>query len=196
MIDFPIVTDRFVLIPLSATDRVTFTAYRRDPAVARFQSWTMDWSDADTDALIAAQPRQLLPQSGDWLQIALHERDRTALVGDVALHVIADQPDSYELGVTLAAAWQGVGAGREALARLTDILFRDHGAHRVIARTDARNSPAAHLFTRLGFRHEGRAVDAEWCKGEWTSVDSWAMLRDEHDEQTSPSMEPLSTRST
>lgn len=180
MLEFPIPTDRFVLTPLDATDRSAFTAYRRDPAVARFQSWTPDWSGSDTDALIAAQPARLAARSGDWLQIAVRQADTRTLVGDVAVHALANQPDTYELGVTVAPAWQGVGAGLEALGRLVDAVFREQGAHRVIATTDARNTAAARLFRRLGFRHEGRAVDADWCKDEWTSLDTWALLRAEH----------------
>lgn len=180
VLEFPIVTERFVLSVLSATDRMAFTAYRRDHNVARFQSWTPDWSEADTDALIADQPTRLLAGSDDWLQIAVHQRDTTSLVGDVAVHAVADQPDTYELGVTLAPEWQRIGAGQESLGRLIDELFRVQGAHRVIATTDARNTAAAHLFARLGLRHEGCAVDADWFKGEWTSIDTWAMLRREH----------------
>lgn len=180
MLTFPVLTDRFVLTPLSATDRTAFTGYRRDPSVARFQSWTTDWSAADTDALVAGQPPRLRARSGDWLQIAVHQQDTTSLVGDVAVHALADQPDTYELGVTVAPAWQGVGAAREAIGRLVEVLFDEHGTHRVIAITDARNTAAARVFSRLGFRHEGRAVDADWFKGQWTSVDTWAMLGEEH----------------
>ncbi len=57
VLKFPIVTERFTLSVLSRADRTAFTAYRRDPNVARFQSWTPGWSDADTDALIADQRR-------------------------------------------------------------------------------------------------------------------------------------------
>ncbi|MFZ6993160.1 GNAT family N-acetyltransferase [Curtobacterium sp. RRHDQ66] len=181
MLAFPLLTARFALSPLGSADRVAFTTYRRDPDVARFQSWTPDWSDADTDALIADQPVGLQSQSGAWLQLAVHERATGVLVGDVAVHALADQPDTYELGVTLARASQGAGAGREALGHLVDALFRSQRAHRIIAMTDARNAAAARLFQRLGFRHEGRAVDADWFKGEWTSLDTWAMLRDDHD---------------
>ena len=51
-----------------------------------------------------------------------------------------------------------------------------HGAHRVFAISDARNEPVARLLARLGFRHEGRNVEADWFKGEWTSIDTWARL--------------------
>ncbi|WP_439692659.1 acetyltransferase [Curtobacterium sp. SP.BCo] len=186
MLEFPLLTERFAMTPLGTADRTAFTAYRRDPDVARFQSWTPDWSDADTDALIADQPTELRAQSGAWLQLAVHDRAATRLVGDVAVHALADQPDTYELGVTLAPSSQGVGAGQETLGHLVDALFRAQGAHRVTATTDARNTAAARLFQRLGFRHEGRAVDADWFKDEWTTLDTWAVLRDEHDRRSMP----------
>jgi RimJ/RimL family protein N-acetyltransferase len=188
VLEFPLLTERFALTPLGSADRVAFTAYRRDPDIARFQSWSPDWSDADTDALIADQPTELRSQSGAWLQLAVHDRTTTRLVGDVAVHALADQPDTYEVGVTLAPSSQGVGAGLEALGHLVDVLFRAQGAHRITASTDVRNAAAARLFRRLGFRHEGRAVDADWFKDEWTSLDTWAVLRDEHGRPVAPAL--------
>jgi RimJ/RimL family protein N-acetyltransferase len=31
----------------------------------------------------------------------------------------------------------------------------------------------------LGLRHEGTARDADWFKGEWTTVETWAVLGSE-----------------
>ena len=111
--------------------------------------------------------------SGRWLQIAVRHDGR--LVGDVAVHALSDQPDTYEVGVTLAADAQGSGFATEALGALVAELFTGC-AHRVFGVSDARNEPVARLFVRLGFRHEGRNVDADWFKGEWTSIDTWARL--------------------
>jgi RimJ/RimL family protein N-acetyltransferase len=176
VLTFPIVTERLELVPLSAVDRDAFVAYRRVPDVARWQSWTPDYSEADADQLIAAQPGSIESQSGRWLQIAV--RCEGDLVGDVAVHALVDQPDTYELGVTMAPAAQGRRYATEALRAVIEELFGPQGAHRVLAVTDARNEPAARVFRRLGFRHEGRNIDADWCNGEWTSIDTWAMLRD------------------
>ncbi|PJI93429.1 GNAT family N-acetyltransferase [Luteimicrobium subarcticum] len=176
MLTFPLRTERLVLEPLEHRDRDAFVAYRRDPAVARWQSWDVDWSAADADALIAAQPAAVASGSGEWLQLAVRTVSDGSLAGDVAVHAHADQPDTYELGVTLAAATQGRGIATEALAAVVAGLFQV-GAHRLLAVTDARNTPAARVFRGLGFRHEGRAVDADWFKGEWSSLDTWALLR-------------------
>ena len=175
MLTFPILTERLELTPLTQSDRDAFVAYRRIPEVARWQSWTPDYAEADADDLIAFQPSSIESKSGRWLQIAVR-RDGT-LVGDVAVHALAEQPDSYEVGATIAPASQGSGYATEALAAVIGGLFGAQGAHRVFAVTDARNEAVARLFRRLGFRHEGRNIAADWVKGEWTSVDTWAVLR-------------------
>ena len=42
MLTFPILTERLELTPLTQADRDAFVAYRRIPAVARWQSWNPD----------------------------------------------------------------------------------------------------------------------------------------------------------
>jgi RimJ/RimL family protein N-acetyltransferase len=56
-------------------------------------------------------------------------------------------------------------------------LFTAHGAHRVIATSDERNAAIRRTLTRVGFRHEGTLVEADWLGGEWTTVELWAMLQ-------------------
>ncbi|WP_322410199.1 GNAT family protein [Microbacterium invictum] len=172
----PLQTDRLVLAPLGAGDLNAFVAYRRDPDVARWQSWTPEFNAEDAGRLLEGQPADFPPPAGEWLQIAVRDAASGALLGDVAVHTSADQPDSYEVGVTVAAEHHGRGVAREALGAVVVALFDDHSAHRVTATSDARNAAVARLLTRLGFRHEGRAVEADWFKGEWTTLDSWALL--------------------
>jgi RimJ/RimL family protein N-acetyltransferase len=81
-----------------------------------------------------------------------------------------------EVGITLARASQGAGIAREALGALLETLFGEYGVHRVIAETDDRNAPVHRLLAALGFREEGRLVDAEWCKGEWVTLRQHAVL--------------------
>lgn len=99
-----------------------------------------------------------------------------ALCGDVAVRFVVDQPATAEIGVTFARGWQGVGLAREALSALLAVLFGDHGAHRVYAEADDRNGAVHHLLERLGFRCEARLVDADWVKGEWTTLRTYALL--------------------
>lgn len=167
---------RLTLSPLGVPDVTAFVRYRQDPQVARYQSWGVDYSPRDARDLVAQQPPGELPAAGEWLQLGVHDRATGELLGDVALHTLPDQPDSYEIGVTLAPSSQGRGIATEALGILLDHLFDVAGAHRVVASCDTRNHPVAALLTRLGLRRESSQVDADWFKGEWTTLDGYAIL--------------------
>jgi RimJ/RimL family protein N-acetyltransferase len=62
----------------------------------------------------------------------------------------------YELGIALFdAADRGQGYGREAVALLTDHLFRELGAGRVQGSTSVENAGMRRVFERCGFTFEG-----------------------------------------
>ncbi len=56
--------------------------------------------------------------------------------------------------------------------------------------TDARNIARGAALQAARPPHEGRAVDADWFKDEWTSVDTWAMLREEHGSKPKTPFDP------
>ena len=171
-------TPRLVLRPLRESDIPAFVAYRRDPEVARFQGWEPTYSQADAEQLVAAQP----PEPGrpdEWLQIAVVARATGALCGDCAVRVVSDQPETAEIGVTLAREHQGRGIAGEAIGAVLDWLFGELSLHRVFAQTDDRNVAVHRVLEHAGFRLEARLVDADWCKGEWTTVRIFARLANE-----------------
>jgi len=161
--------------PLTAADVDAFVAYRRVPEVARYQSWTTDYSLGDARALVAAQSGQEFPAVGEWMQFGIRSPEGV-LLGDVAVHRLDAQPDTFELGATIAPAAQGQGLASRVLGAMASHLFETRVAHRVYAECDTRNASMKAVLARLGFRHEGTAVDADWFKGEWTTVETWALL--------------------
>lgn len=180
MAEEEIVTDRLTLRPFRPGDLPAFVAYRGTPETARYQSWDPGYSMADAEAFLAEQQGVALGQVGAWLQLAAVDRGSGELCGDCAVHVRSDQPATAEIGVTLAPGHQGRGLAREALAAVIATLFEDHGIHRVVAETDDRNTAVHRLLERLGFRCEARLVDADWFKGEWTTLRIYAMLDREY----------------
>ena len=174
-----IVTERLVLRLLEAEDVPAFAAYRSDPDVARYQSWETSYTTADGERLVAAQQGVDFGDPGAWVQVAAVDRATGALCGDCAVRVATDQPRTAEVGVTLAPATQGSGLATEALRAVVTRLFEYHDIHRVHAETDDRNQAVHRLFERLGFRCEARLVEADWFKGEWTTLRVYAILRRE-----------------
>jgi [ribosomal protein S5]-alanine N-acetyltransferase len=159
-------------------DVAAFAAYRADPEVARYQSWS-DFTTADAEAFVQSLHGEEPGVPGEWFQIALEATAYGVLVGDLALHVDADEPRQAEVGFTLAPAQQGKGYATEALTGLLDWAFPTFGLHRVIAVTDALNSSAAALLERVGFRREAHFVENIFFKGAWGSEFSFALLAHE-----------------
>jgi RimJ/RimL family protein N-acetyltransferase len=172
-------TERLRLRPLQAEDLRAFVAYRSHPDVARYQSWEPTYAMNDAEALLAAQADVVFGTPGVWVQVAALDRASGELVGDCAVRVLADQPATAEVGVTLAPDRQGSGLATEALGAIVSTLFEVHHMHRVFGEVDDRNTAVQNLFGRLGFRCEARQVEADWFKGEWTTVRVYAMLERE-----------------
>ena len=129
-------TTRLRLRPLQADDLRAFVAYRSHPDVARYQSWDPAYAMSDAEALLAAQGDVAFATPGAWVQVAALDRASGELVGDCAVHVLADQPATAEVGVTLAPERQGSGLATEALGAIVSTLFEDPShAPRVRARS-------------------------------------------------------------
>jgi RimJ/RimL family protein N-acetyltransferase len=175
----PIRTVRLVLRPFEAGDLEQFVSYRSDPEVARYQSWEPPYSHAEAEAFLADRDRSVFGAPDRWFQVAIADRGSGSLVGDVGIHVVASQPETCELGVTLARASQGRGIATEALEAIVALLFERDGMHRLFAQVDDRNLGAQRLFDRLGFRCEARSIEADWFKGEWTTLRTYALLQRE-----------------
>jgi RimJ/RimL family protein N-acetyltransferase len=182
----PIATERLVLRQFTPADAAGLAAYRSEPAVARYQSWTTPYPLSAAQRLIDEQAHLDGPAAGEWLQIAIAlDGD---LVGDVAVR-LSDDGQIAKIGYTIAPAHQRNGFGAEAVGALVTRLF-GAGVHRIEASLDARNVASARLLERVGFRHEGKAVSAERADGEWCDVAYYAILRAEHSARVSGSARP------
>lgn len=171
-------TPRLLLRRLTEDDAPAFAAYRADPEVARYQSWS-GYTLADAKALIAAQAHVAFAQPGSWCQVGLVRRDTGILLGDCAYHTHEDDPRQAEIGFTVASAHQQQGFATEGTTALLDHVFRECGVHRISATIDVSNEPAAALLERLGFRREAHFVENIWFKGSWGSEYVYAILKNE-----------------
>ena len=161
-----LVTGELGLRRFRADDAGPLAAYRSDPAVARYQSWSAPVRSADAAALVE-EFAQGDPRKPGWFQYAIEVRASGCLIGDVGVR-LHDNLRQAEIGVTLAAPYQGRGYASAAVDRVLAHLFTRHGLHKVSAECDARNVPSAALLRRLGFVLEGRRRSHTWIKGEWT----------------------------
>lgn len=169
-------TERLVLRRFAAADLPAFVAYRRDPGTARYQSWEPTYSLADAERFLDDQCAATLGEPPHWVQLAIVDRGSAALCGDCAVRVAGDQPASAEIGITLSPAARRRGLATEALRGLVTVLFARHAMHRVFAHADERNESVHRLLERVGVRCEGRLLEADWFKGEWSTLRLYAVL--------------------
>ena len=172
-------TDRLLLRRFRPTDLEAFVAYRSEEGVARFQSWDESYSRSDAERFLIEDSKVAPGQPGLWLQLAIEERETGNLCGDCAVRVAADQPRTAEVGVTLAPQHQNRGIASEALRATLDWVFGERDMHRVYAQADDRNEAVHRLLENLGFRLEARLIDADWFKGEWTTLRTYAVLKED-----------------
>ncbi|MBN2547644.1 MAG: GNAT family N-acetyltransferase [Anaerolineales bacterium] len=172
-------TARLILRPFQDADLEAFASYRSDPQVAAYQGWEAPYSLEQAKEFIETMKNTQPGEPGKWYQLALEQKSNTRMIGDVAFCILSNDPRQAEIGITLAAAYQGKGYAGEALERLLEYLFNDMNLHRVRANCDLENRASSHMLENLGFRQEGVWIESLWFKGRWSSELWYAMLQRE-----------------
>ncbi|KAF5660863.1 GNAT family acetyltransferase acetyltransferase [Fusarium heterosporum] len=83
------------------------------------------------------------------------------------------------LGINLSGPFNNKGYGSEAINWVLDWAFRFGGYHRVALGTYEFNKRAQHVYTKLGFREEGREREALYLDRKWYDVINYGMLESE-----------------
>lgn len=172
-------TSRLQLRPLQESELAAFAAYRSDPEVARYQSWSAPYSLEQARVFLKDMNRAQPGTPGHWFQLAIERQTQPGLIGDCAFQVLQDDERQAQIGYTLARPFQKQGYAAEAVRALLDFLFSEYGLHRITAVCDALNVPSARLLERIGMRREGQFLENVWFKGAWGDEYSYAILERE-----------------
>lgn len=146
----PFETERLRIRRFRREDAVAFAAYRMDPEVARYQSWS-DYTLEEAELFCAEMASCDPGVPGEWFQFALADPETNWLVGDVGVRFT----EPAELGFTLARDRWGGGYAAEAVGAVIDRVRSRHGVGEVVALAHPRNSRSIRLLERLGFERAG-----------------------------------------
>ena len=172
------------------TERLLLRRYRRDdldrliaiqslPEVARFLYWEPRTRAQVEPALALRIAQTRLDNDDDVVTLAVERLEDGLLVGDATIFLRSLTHRQVEVGYVFHPDSGGHGYATEAARALVDLAFKDLNAHRVFARTDARNTRSAAVLTRLGMRQEAHFREAEIFKGAWGDELVFAVLADE-----------------
>lgn len=93
--------------------------------------------------------------------------------------------DTFELGYTFNAKYQGLRYAKESSLAIMDYAFKNFNARRIIAYADTTNERSWRLLERLGMRREGyhKATSYKFVDESnnpiWQDMFSYAILKDE-----------------
>jgi RimJ/RimL family protein N-acetyltransferase len=171
---FPVPGTRLTLRRFQDDDLLSFVAYRSDPQVALYQSWSSIDHDEARD-FIRRQQRAQFGVPGEWFQTAIALRETDALIGDVGVCIKADDAACAEIGFTLAREHQGKGFGAEAVRLVLAFVFEKTAVERIEGTTDSRNTASIELMRRVGMRQE--RTEQAWFKGSMCSEYTFVMMK-------------------
>ncbi len=176
MTDLELRTDRLLLRPFREGDLDRLSAIQALPEVARFLYWEPRSREETAAALAQRMGPRRLEADDDAVSFAVERREDGLLLGDVTIWLRSAEHRQVEVGYVFHPDCGGHGYATEATRALVDFAFAELGAHRVFARTDARNASSAALLRRLGMREEAHFREAEIFKGEWGDELVFAVL--------------------
>lgn len=169
-------TPRLLLRPFQETDLESFAAYRSDPDVARYQSWTSPYTLDQAIAFLREIELAQAGAPGTWCQLAVERQGQPGLIGDCAFQVLEADERQAQIGFTFAPAYQKQGYATEAVKGLLDYMFGELRLHRVVATCDVENKASVRLLERLEMRREAELIENIWFKGAWGSEYVYALL--------------------
>lgn len=172
-------TQRLLLRNFTASDLEAFLAYRNDPEVAKYQSWSLPYTREKGEDFIREMQDMHAPKQGDWLQLALELKETGALIGDVVFGVKQEDIRQCSVGFTIASAHWKRGYATEAMTALLDYLFEDVDMHRLVADCDTENTGSWKTLEKLGFHREAHFVESFLQAGQYRSEYFYGLLQRE-----------------
>jgi len=151
----PIVTARLTLRPYQHTDEAVFFAVLDQNRFRLKSSFPARVAAVQTRADAA---RTLVQFAQDWRSGRLYvfgiwHRETGAYLGDISLRPSWQEPLSAEIGYYLAAAAEGYGYAREALAAAVQFAFSPHlRAHHLTLRCQRTNPRSIAVAEAVGFQ--------------------------------------------
>jgi len=84
-----------------------------------------------------------------------------------------------ELAYGLVPGERGKGYSTEAAQLMVDYLFLSKDIVRIVATTHTKNVISQKILEKVGFKREGTMRKCYFCRGEWTDMFLFSILREE-----------------
>lgn len=173
----PVETSRVLLMPVDVGDGPELWE-AVDGSRWHLERWLpwVPFNATPEASLRYAEASALDWDAGRAVRFAIRDRATRALLGVVGLDACIHLHRSCELGYWLRLEATGRGLMTEAAKACVDFAFGRMGIHRIRCAAATDNAPSLRVISRLGFRFEGIARQAEWVGSRWLDHALFAKL--------------------
>lgn len=146
-----------------------------DPLVSRYVMWTTHRSIVETREFMRSVLRQYRSdRPAPW---GIVHRGEQKVIGTIGFSWLNRDHNTGEVGYSLHRRYWGQGYATEALKMVLEYGFEVLLLNRIEAQFDLRNPASGKVMEKAGMTKEGTLRQRLYYKGEYVSVDLYAMLR-------------------
>lgn len=163
-------TARLLIRPPTLDDAPGLAERRSDPAVARYQNWTIPYPLERAEKMVGELVAMDGPVNDEWWMASVCDAVGGEVLGDLVVH-LTDEARTAEIGYTFFSRFWGKGYAVEGLEALIVYLFEDLHVTRVFGMLHPDNPASAMVMERCGMLFEGHTRSSFWLNDEVS--DDW-----------------------
>ena len=170
-------TDRLVLRAMSSRDAADMFDYASRGEVTRYLLWSAHRTVSYSREYLSFIEKRY--RVGDFYDWAVTEKESRRMIGTCGFTSIDLANRRGEIGYVLNPDFHRRGYATEAAEAVVDFGFSKLDLNRIEARFMQGNDPSLRVAQKLGMTLEGYARDALFVKGEYRTVGTCSILREE-----------------
>lgn len=174
-------TERLTLRPMLAIDAPDLLEYQSNPDIVRYIPWpegTAETVQKHIDRTLK-ESVDAPKDDGEYLVLVWALKTTGKVIGQSNLNMLSQEHKCAEIGWVTHQDFQRQGYAREASHAVLNYAFMTLDFHRAVASMDTRVPASAAVAKSLGMRLEAEMREAEFFKGAWCDMWTYAILRSE-----------------
>ena len=174
-------TERLILRPMLSSDAPDLLAYQSNPDIVRYIPWPEGTAETVQNHIdrTLKESTDVPKEDGEYLVLVWALKSTGKVIGQSNLNMLSKEHNCAEVGWVTHQNFQRQGYAREASHAVLNYAFAMLGFHRVIASMDTRVPASAAVAKSLGMRLEAEMREAEFFKGAWCDMWTYAILKSE-----------------
>lgn len=176
-----IATERLTLRPMKQSDASDLLEYQSNPDIVRY----IPWPEGTAETVQKHIERTLKEstdspeEDGEYLALVWQLKSSGKVIGQSNLNMLSQEHNCAEIGWVTHQDFQRQGYAREASHAVLNYAFSTLNFHRAVASMDTRVPASAAVAKSLGMRLEAELREAEFFKGSWCDMWTYAILKSE-----------------